>query len=481
MNMSEKFIFDESSNIIIYGAATTGSILVDRLKAENLNVKGFIDKRAYEIDSLKGYPVWDIKSMELKEQINKDTVVIIAVKNVFQHQAILKQLIMYTSCRRYIYMPMVENDENAQEMKRAFNDLLYNGICFPYQLQTISDVQLNAFSRADNRKMVAGKVVVLVPAGLIFTNNVDERKSIWGDIPILAYFPHIRLFQFFENNDLGNIDSYLKFCMSASEGMEILQSDSWKNNVLENRKDVYDQMLNEYELSKDFFYNNAPSGKWNDKGYFNLTSGKHRATFWVSRRCRYIPLSISAEDEEKWINFEVAEKTYNYLDKMGIYSLDYTIDNPYFYRYRNIYGDFWNGVLAEIVCKLAEYSSTQYRKVSFSKIRVLNLFSENRYLARYLYKMGADITDISNDNETERIIDKAFHCNYMPQREINGTEYELVIVRRMSKDVESGRTLHYVLCHEYDVDYEERARKIGTTIGDEGIVNMYCIEFNIGK
>lgn len=475
--MVTKFVLDKNSNIIIYGAATMGSILLDRLNSMNVHVKGFIDKRAYEIKTLKGYPVWDINDKKLHKQMDESTVIIIAVKNVFQHQGILMKLLECTTCRNYIYMPIQVSDKNSQMMKEAFNDVFYNDIVFPYELETVNDVCMNSFERADNRRVINNEVVILVPVGFIFTNNIDTKKSIWGDICILAYFPHIRLFQFFEGIDSGEVESYLEFCMNASENMGVLQSDSWKNNVLENRKNVYDEMLNEYELSLDFFYNNAPSAIWNSKGYFNLTSGKHRATFLASKKCRYIPLRISIEDEAKWINYKVAEETYSYLNSVGVHSLEYTVDNPYFYRFKNEYGDFWNVVLAEVVCRLAEYLYKIHGKVSFDKIKILNLYEKNRYLARYLYKMGANVIDLNEEQELEKVMDNIFCCRYIPQRELVGNDYELVITKRMEKKIEEGRLIKFAVCQEYDDMYEEKVIKIGTTIGNNGIVNMYLIEF----
>lgn len=473
--MGKKYILNENSNIIIYGSATMGSMLVDRLHKANIVVKGFIDKRAYEIKELKGYKVWSIDGQELYENIDESTVIIIAVKNVFIHEEIIDSLIKNTSCRKYVYVPLGTMEQEVI-IKNVFNTLFYGDINFPYELEEVKDIRLNCFQRADNRQEIENKVVLLVPAGMIFTNNVSKEQTIWGDIPILGYFPHIRLFQFFANEENGDVKSYLEFCITASKDMQILQSEAWKNNILENRKNVYDQMLNEYELSRDFFYLNAPTAKWNEKGYFNLTSGKHRAIFLVSKGCRYIPLRISFKDEEKWINFVKAEKLFNKLEGRGISSITYSIDNPYFYRYSNSSGGLWNNVLAKLVCQLSEYLYSSYNTVSFEELKVLNLYSDNRYILRYLFKMGAQIVDLVDDYDAvENDIDELLHCNYSLLKKEEYVTYDLLIAKSVSSDIIANRNIKSIICEDYTIEYG-RVIKLGTAIGNDGMRTIYFIK-----
>lgn len=472
--MEKKYILNENSNVIIYGSATMGSMLVDRLHKANIVVKGFIDKRAYEIKELKGYKVWSIDDHELNENIDESTVIIIAVKNVFIHKEIIDTLIKNTSCRKYIYVPFGTTDQEIIT-KNVFNTLFYEDINLPYELEEVKDIKLNCFQRADNRKEIENKVVLLVPTGMIFTNNVSKEQTIWGDIPILGYFPHIRLFQFFANEENGDIKSYLEFCITASKDMQILQSEAWMNNIIENRKNVYDQMLNEYDLSSDFFYLNAPTAKWNDKGYFNLTSGKHRAIFLISKGCRYIPLKISLSDEEKWLNSVKAEKLFNKLEAIGIASITYSIDNPYFYRYLNCSGALWNNVLSKIVCQLSEYLYDRYKTVSFEKIRVLNLYNDNKYILRYLFKMGARVVDLVDNDDIENDIDELLHCNYSPLRKEEDIFYDLLIAKSVSSDIIANREIKNIICEEYTIECN-RATKFGNVIGNDGIRNIYFIE-----
>lgn len=471
-----QFIFDKHAKIIIYGAATAGSRLVDRLEKMQIEVQGFIDKRAYEISDLKGYPVWAINEKELLQSIKDDTVIVIAVKNVFQHKFILKQLVKNTGCQKYIYLP-VEEEKDSNLMKKAYDDLLYGKIEFPYTLETVEKVYINKFERADNRKVEGDEVIIHVPVGTVFSNYVEDKSSIWGDVPIMAHFPHIRLFQFFANEAKGRVDWYLDFCMKASENMQIVQSEAWKTNVLENRKDVYDRMLNEYELSKDFFSKNAPTAQWNEKGYFNLTSGKHRATFLVAKGERYLPLRISVEDEMKWINATYAETCFEKFEGADISEFEYTIDNPFFYRYKNNCGDFWNKILANVICDLSEYLYTLYNRVAFDKLQVLNLYEENRYLSRYLYKMGASVTDLYKENEVEERVDLLFHCEYKPHKNETRKEYDLLITKDFKKELLLERKIKYVVCQMFDACYEKNSKVIGTTITKDGIVKMYCLNF----
>ena len=374
-------------------------------------------------------------------------------------------------------MPLEGEEQYCTYLKRAFNNLLYKNICYPYIIPYTKKVNLNNFSRQDGRIEKRDKVVLAVPVGMIYTNYTTDKKHIWCNIPLLALFPHLRLFEFFESAQSGRTSSYIEFCVEASKNMGILQTEEWKKNILENRKGIYDEMLNEYELNSRFFYENAPEAVWNEKGYFNLKTGKHRSIFLLNKKCRYIPLCISKYDEEKWIQFHESKRLYSFLEKNKKVFINAPIDNPFFLKYKNRTGDFWPNVLRWIVCFLAEYTYKLYGKVKFEGIQVLNLYERNRYIIRYLYKMGAQIYDLTPKSIDEDYIDSALHCNYKPIIEDNKEKkYHLLLVEHMDYSINEGRKVDYVLCHTFEEKYKSMAQNVISAFVCEEILNLFMID-----
>ena len=77
----------------IYGAATTGAIIYRNLVQQGLQVGCFIDRRYAEIDSYFDVPVLSVE--EFAQKFDKNTIVIVAVKNVFAHENIVCRFIEY--------------------------------------------------------------------------------------------------------------------------------------------------------------------------------------------------------------------------------------------------------------------------------------------------------------------------------------------------------------------------------------------------
>ena len=183
---------------------------------------------------------------------------------------------------------------------------------------------------------------------LIYTNDTE---TFWGNINIQALYPHISFFNFLANKREAEKESYLEFCeQSASAIGDIKITKAWRENVLRNRTKIYQQMCNALDLDSDFFIRTAPTATWNKKGYFNLTSGKHRATFLTSKGKRYIPLSILKSDYLLWLQKEEYTTLKEELIQNEERKTQSKILHPYFYKFPCIehffYTLFQNDVLS---------------------------------------------------------------------------------------------------------------------------------------
>ena len=126
-------------------------------------------------------------------------------------------------------------------------------------------------------------VVADIPVYYIFTDLYKDIDILWGDIPCLGLIP--------------------QFCREAalrSGGIKITKA--WEESVYRNRLDVFNHMQYEWEHDRGFFVKNAVWADYNEKGYFNIKSGKHRVVFMLVKGKRYIPLRIKKSDYEKWSN-----------------------------------------------------------------------------------------------------------------------------------------------------------------------------------
>ena len=104
MHYGKEFLIDKDSKFIIYGAATTGAILYHNLKESGYKIIAFVDKRADEIDSYLELPVWNLRQAEKYFGTCDDVIVIIAIKNVFEHEKIAKT-IWNLGCNKIIFRP----------------------------------------------------------------------------------------------------------------------------------------------------------------------------------------------------------------------------------------------------------------------------------------------------------------------------------------------------------------------------------------
>lgn len=393
------YIIDKNTPILIYGAATEGHLLLGRIQKHLKNICGFIDKRAREIHSINGYPVYSLDSDEIKNIVMKsDPVIIIAVKNVFEHRQIAYNLKQKINAVKLVLIPLEIEDKQNGNLERVYNDFFYKDIRFPYVLEEVNVDYMYPFKREDYRIEEKSGVVIPIPVSRVFTNI---GKTIWSDINIAAYFPHIRLFQYYAGEISGKIEAYLNFCIEAATNLDVKTTEHWKDNVIENRRRVYDEMRMNYELDHKFFIEHCANGKLNaKKHYFNLTAGKHRAAFLTSIGCAFIPVMISYEDEEKWLQKDEAKKLYDNIEKnKKDFYMPRTIDNPYFFKRYGRYRVFDNSLFVSAVTIVAEILHQKFASIDFRKVLLIYKERINEYLIDNMILLGCSRNDQSSSDQ----------------------------------------------------------------------------------
>lgn len=369
------FSINPETPIYLYGAASIGKIVLKKLPF--FNIQGFIDMRGKEIQRMCDKPVYSLEDMPPLEE--KDRVIIITVKNVFEHEEIAYLLYKY-GYKNIIYKPKGALEGSATEHEEMLSDLWDDIVSGDTRLQGRHIPQYQPafhYSFVDYAKIreVDDRIIANIPLELVYTNDTD---SFWGDINIQALYPHISFFSFLANKRGAEKESYVEFCeRSASAIGDIKITEAWKENVLRNRTRIYEQMCNALDLDPDFFIRTAPTAAWNDKGYFNLTSGKHRATFLVSKGKRYIPLSIVRSDYLLWLQKE----EYTTLKEQFIHNEEREtkskILHPYFYKFPCTEPMFYTLFQIDILSFLCKKrgSKNQIIKVATNLNEKSNLYS----------------------------------------------------------------------------------------------------------
>lgn len=408
MKYGERYRIDQNSQVILYGAATTGAILYQRFTEHGYRVAAFIDKRADEMDSYYGLPVFDMQ--EAKEYFAKtpDAVAVVAVKNVFEHEKIAQEL-WQAGCDRIIFRPYAvvngEGEPQDRMLNQAYDAVLQGD--FQCELHRI-----NGFDRAVLKDQAVicedenGDVIANIPVYDVWTDNYEDKSIIWGDIPCLGLVPHIGLFRFFKGEENEEYEEYIKFCRrAAEESGGIITSQKWENSVYKNRLDVFNHMQSAWEHNREFFVKNAVPAFYNEKGYFNIRSGKHRMVFLIVMGKQYVPLRICKDDYGKWSNEKQAARIYELLDACHKTELPCIPDSPFFYDYPCSTSDFYGRLINRLIGILYTDEYQKKNAFCFEKEKILLWHTPLAFYAHVLRRSGFRVTILEEEERMRELID----------------------------------------------------------------------------
>ena len=430
--MNDKtFEFSKKTNIILYGAASIGHLIFENLTYKGYNVIGFIDQRANELSSFIDRPVWALEEIPIELLNNTNTIIIISIKNVFEHEEIVKQIIS-KGIFNIIYKPynILQGGGSDYERKisKIYDAILNNQFNEIYVIPQIRAIKYECKDYA-LIKEIDDFVLAYIPVEFIFTNNyINSPMEKWGNINILAFFTHIGFWNsLLQGNDEGFCDYVNEYCMyTALITNKIKITDMWKKNVIRNRIQIFEQMKLSLETDPLFFVRNAAAAEWNEKGYFNLTSGKHRTTFLAAYGYQYIPLKIKKSEYNKFINKEAVEKLSLYLRSENSYKLETVIPHPYFFKHAQIKENGYYIFLRALVDFISRISFKKYGKIDFSKLRVCDCIEENCNIVRLFSRMGSCVYRSYNSSALQLQIDKLFNT-HLNNTDFKDDEYDIAV------------------------------------------------------
>lgn len=425
------FKIKRETPIIIYGAASAGLKGYHSLRVLNYyNVIGFMDKRSDEIKYQYGLPVWNIDS--ILPYNKKELLVVVCVKNVFEHKKIANQLIK-NHYNNIIFKPIqimkqeteVNYDAIDKNYNRIFNDANPN---MKYDLEPIpllENIEIYNYCDYAIISRNSDAVIANMPLSDIFVKMGNQEGFLQNEhclCNVLALVPHIGLFKFFDGKD-GDIGAYLRFCISSiqnskkmygDDGGTITVTDAWINNIIRNRSIVFDNMSVDVEIDSIFFINHVPSCCL-DKQYIVMNSAKHRAAFFIVKGKKYMPITIASDEYEKLLNLTVLQELTDFLKTNKIQELNAPIQHPCVYKYPCKMANYYEMFINKVVFHIAEIFGWENNLKRFT---VEDSIMDGGALSRCLSKIGFNVRRIivdSTEKELCNILDKLFY--------VSGVEY----------------------------------------------------------
>lgn len=408
MKYGEKYRIDKNSQVILYGAATTGAILYQCFTKHGYRVAAFIDKRADEVDSYYGLPVFSVQEAEKYFAKTPEAVAVVAVKNVFEHEKIAKEL-WQAGCDKIVFRPYAVVNGGGEPKDCMLNqayDAILKG-AFPCELYCIE-----GFDRAELKDQAVireeenGDVIANIPVYDVWTDDYEDKDIIWGDIPCMGLVPHIGLFRLFKGEENEDYEEYIKYCRQAAERSGgIVTSQKWETSVYKNRLDVFNHMQSAWEHNRDFFVQNAVKAVYNEKGYFNIKSGKHRIVFLIVMGKQYVPLRICKSDYLKWRDEKRAARIYELLDVYHKTELPCILDSPYFYEYPCCTSDFYGRLLCRLTAILYSDAYHNENGFHFEGKSVLLYNTQLAFYAHVFRRIGFHVVIVEDKIEQRELID----------------------------------------------------------------------------
>ncbi len=301
-DMGEKYFdLQQHSKIWIYGAGENAQSYCRELMKQGYHVEGFLDRNAKNLITVCDRKVY--LPMDAKRVIPKDAVIIISLRNGLQQEAVAEELAGAGFCH-LIYLPM--HIKQSLDVRKRYRQNYTH--LMEYDFAQIKQVPVYEFGKEAFQYVLieqnAEKVSFWCPvrdlhSGISVADEIKQRWDIddtlvnqYVDIKIGELRPYVELFQYFRD-DKTDVTFYLE--------LQGRKTPEQKKSLLEDRKKLYEVFEQAYKYDMSFFTDSPSLCAWNEKGYFNMYDGLHRAHYLISKGYEEVPISVKREDYEKYI------------------------------------------------------------------------------------------------------------------------------------------------------------------------------------
>ena len=296
----------EKSSIWIYGKGGTGIRTARVLEKAGFEVAGFIDKRAHEMATGE-WLIITLQEAAEKVQDKNTAIVVICLKDVFQHEIIARDLRKF-GFYQLIYKPAAflnggDEDSVIQRVNDIYERLVEGG--YPPLMPCVIPRIYSAPVHLHDRFLIEDygeTVLAWVPIELVFNyaECFDYPKC---NMPLM--FGLIGLYSAF----LGNLcqkeydDALQDFYLYCGEWLHrngISTEEKPLTGFLDSRAGVFQNLEKLAEINTGFFQQNAPTATFLDGAFYLASSGRNRVAFQIAKGYKYVPLRLAKADYTVW-------------------------------------------------------------------------------------------------------------------------------------------------------------------------------------
>lgn len=441
-------VITEKTDIYVYGYGVRGNLIRQTLQNQGLKVVAFIDRNAEKyVDENTEIPILRLQDFSFFSVDFSNSIVIIAVSNIFEHEKIANTLV--ATGFLYIIGKLPGNDSVDRTCSK-----LYDKTVDYLEKSSIICEKIPLFqSRKNNEEQkMAAIVYTVVPIDMLFgmTEKIYDAavkgqkttlKNVIADKSILYFNLAKGLFQAFMNGMSGEmLEEYFQIYYDSrmltlfTDGRYKKESvENFKKHILD-RYTVYQNMEKIYDRTPGFFTENPASVEWNEEGYFNIQDGNHRSCFLLLKGFKQIPCKMRREDYEKWLNSdEKVEAVKRALDEIEepLYA---PISHPKFQE-QNARYYAWSYKKLRCLCEWL------YKKqIDITHRTILTVFGKNDFCGRHFARMGAEVSIYESKEwqQLQKSVDDLLHIkgiHYLKSMdECEGRDYDLILYHCESAD-----------------------------------------------
>lgn len=297
--------------VIIYGAGKRGRIIANLLNKRGYTISCFIDENASNIEFIDNIPVIFLGNLYSVKKYDK-SLFIIALQNALQHEEIAKKLYAM-GCKYILFLPFskIYNIDEVTSIRHIYNEMLNGNMKKNIKIASYIDLlnkQIDENKSDDclityyvdiNYLFSCDSIENTFPENDVFGENRVKLNKKYSDKPIFLYEPYLNLFEYLDKgSELNN--EYIQMQLFGDDFSCIEMK---KMKILRDRYKLFRIYEEAWNLNMNFFYESAPYVTWNDRGYFNICDGHHRATYLIYKGLRSIPVCMKRKDYKMYCKF----------------------------------------------------------------------------------------------------------------------------------------------------------------------------------
>lgn len=356
--------------------------------------------------NVRGEKVWDFNTMaELIPEAN-DIVIILTIKNVFEHTDIAYKLaeMGFDQCV-YKPLPILKgySDEKLEKISMVYDTIL-GDLIFPKE-QILAKVKLNYKMYYKDCFMISQntdkEVLAWMPLELIFNY---KKADAYENISMAIFFPLVNLYKLFIGNknrkEKDVLNDFYNYASEWAYRNQVQITEELKASWVESRWKSFANMQEISDYKFDFFMKNAPWVEAGDKGKFYMVhGGRNRVVFLAAKGYRHIPVRLKLDHYEHWLNKETFLLLQEYMEKEHIVKTVVPVPHPYFKDMRADNVDYYRLVLFPI----AEYLI--YNSFFQAKIKVNGYDLTDREGLKQIKDYYSILCDLEDEGACSRYLD----------------------------------------------------------------------------